>query len=55
MNVQNDQYPIEMGGDQRVFIVGKTRSGKSYCARYNLKLAQAAGWRIVIIDPKKTG
>lgn len=45
--------PPPIRGDQRVFFVGKTNSGKSYVARYLLKLARKAGWRIVIIDPKK--
>jgi hypothetical protein len=45
--------PPEIRGDQRVFLVGKTNSGKSYVARYLLKVARQHGWRIVIIDPKK--
>jgi energy-coupling factor transporter ATP-binding protein EcfA2 len=45
--------PPEIKGSQRVFLVGRTNSGKSYVARYLLKLMRQAGWRIVIIDPKK--
>lgn len=51
--LNNTKEPIEIRGENRVFIVGKTRSGKSFCARYNLKLAVASGWRVVIVDPKK--
>lgn len=40
-------------GSQRVFIVGKTRSGKSTMARYLLKEVAKAGGRVFIIDPKK--
>lgn len=40
-------------GSQRVFIVGKTRSGKSTMARYLLKEVVKAGGRVFIIDPKK--
>lgn len=42
-----------ISGNMRVYLCGKTRSGKSYYARYTLKLAREAGWRIVIIDPKR--
>lgn len=45
--------PPELRGDQRYLFIGKTRSGKSYLARYLLKLARRKKWRIVIIDPKK--
>jgi DNA helicase HerA-like ATPase len=34
-------------------FLGKTGSGKSFLARYLLKLAYARGWRIEIVDPKK--
>lgn len=47
------RQPPPIRGDQRVFFVGKTNSGKSYVARYLLKMMRQAGWRIVIIDPKK--
>jgi len=40
-------------GSQRVFIVGKTRSGKSTIARYLLKEVIRSGGRVFIIDPKK--
>lgn len=40
-------------GDQRALFIGKTGSGKSYLARYMLKVARSKGWRIVIIDPKR--
>lgn len=43
----------EIRGSQRVFIVGKTRSGKSTMARYLLKEVVKAGGRVFIIDPKK--
>lgn len=46
-------HPPQLRGDQRVFFVGKTDSGKSYYARYLLKRMRDAGWRIVIGDPKK--
>lgn len=39
-------------GDQRFIFIGKTESGKSFLARYLLKLFRAHGWRIVIVDPK---
>lgn len=53
-NTQPKRFsPPPIRGDQRVFFVGKTNSGKSYVARYLLKLARKAGWRLVIIDPKK--
>lgn len=42
----------ELRGDQRYLFLGKTRSGKSFLARYLLKLARRKKWRIVIIDPK---
>lgn len=45
--------PPELRGDQRYLFCGKTRSGKSYLARYLLKLARRKKWRIVIVDPKK--
>lgn len=45
--------PAELRGDQRLLLLGKTNSGKSFMARYLLKLAFLAGWRIVIVDPKK--
>jgi hypothetical protein len=40
-------------GSQRVFIVGKTRSGKSTMARYLLKEVVRNGGRVFIFDPKK--
>lgn len=40
-------------GSQRVFIVGKTRSGKTTMARYLLKEVVKSGGRVFIIDPKK--
>lgn len=45
--------PPEMGGDKRLLLLGKTRSGKSFMARWLLKLARKRKWRIVIVDPKK--
>ena len=45
--------PGVLRGDQRFLFLGKTRSGKSYLARYLLKIARRKGWRIVIVDPKK--
>lgn len=45
--------PPELRGDQRYLFLGKTRSGKSFLARFLLKLARRKGWRIVIVDPKK--
>ena len=45
--------PSELRGDQRLLFLGKTASGKTFLARYLLKLAYAKGWRIVIVDPKK--
>lgn len=45
--------PPEIKGSQRVFFVGRTNSGKTYVARYLLKCMRQAGWRIVIVDPKK--
>jgi hypothetical protein len=55
----NEQRPIQkielppIRGSQRVFIVGKTRSGKSTMARYLLKEVVKSGGRVFIIDPKK--
>lgn len=43
----------ELRGDQRYLFLGKTRSGKSFLARYLLKLARRKKWRIVIVDPKR--
>jgi hypothetical protein len=43
----------EIKGNQRIALIGKTQSGKSTYARYILKKASEAGWRIVIVDPKK--
>jgi energy-coupling factor transporter ATP-binding protein EcfA2 len=49
---KNIQLP-EIRGSQRVFIVGKTRSGKSTMARYLLKEVVKNGGRVFILDPKK--
>ncbi len=45
--------PPPLRGDQRVAFFGQTGSGKSFMARYLLKVARAHGWRIVIVDPKR--
>jgi energy-coupling factor transporter ATP-binding protein EcfA2 len=44
---------FKLTGDQRAYFGGKTGSGKTYLARYLLKLMRAKGWRVVIVDPKK--
>jgi ABC-type oligopeptide transport system ATPase subunit len=49
---RNIQLPA-IRGSQRVFIVGKTRSGKSTMARYLLKEVVRTGGRVFILDPKK--
>jgi len=41
---------ISLRVDERWAYVGKTGSGKSYLARYNLKKIAAKGWPIVIVD-----
>lgn len=50
---KNTNFIPPLKGDQRGVFIGKTGSGKSYTARYLLKLMRQAGWRVVIIDPKK--
>lgn len=50
---ENNNFFPPLRGDQRGVFIGKTGSGKSYTARYMLKLMRQAGWRVVIIDPKK--
>ncbi len=45
--------PQELRGDQRVALLGKTNSGKTYLARFLLTRAYGAGWPIVIVDPKR--
>jgi hypothetical protein len=55
----NDNRPVQkielppIRGSQRVFGVGKTRSGKSTMFRYLLKEVVKSGGRVFIIDPKK--
>ena len=52
--IENEQGVLpQLRGDQRFIFIGKTESGKSYLARYLLKLFREAGWRIAIVDPKK--
>lgn len=43
---------IRLRPDERWFLLGKTRSGKSYLARYLLGEWERKGWRIVIITVK---
>jgi hypothetical protein len=42
------EYPIEISTDERVFLTGKTDSGKTYAARYFLEDVE----RLVVLDPK---
>jgi polynucleotide 5'-kinase involved in rRNA processing len=51
-NTQRVELP-PIHGSQRIFLVGKTRSGKSTMARYLLKEVVKNGGRVIIIDPKK--
>lgn len=51
--LQQTFSPPPLRGDQRGLLLGATGSGKSYMARHLLKVARKAGWRIVIVDPKK--
>lgn len=43
---------IRLRPDERWFLLGKTRSGKSYLARYLLEEWERKGWRIVIAGSK---
>lgn len=43
---------IDIDPSERVFICGKTGSGKTFMAKHLLETMRGAGWRIAIIDPK---
>ena len=43
---------IRLDNEKRVLIAAKTGCGKSFLARHLLKQMEAAGHRIVIVDPK---
>jgi len=40
-------------GNKRIYLQGKTRTGKSTCARFLLKVKAAEGWWVIIVDPKR--
>ena len=40
-------------GNKRIYFNGKTRTGKSTNARFLLKVKEAEGWWIIIVDPKR--
>lgn len=44
---------IAIDPSERVFLVGKTGSGKTFMARHLLHIMAEAGWPIVIFDPKR--
>lgn len=43
---------LKLDPSKRMFLVGKTESGKTYLAKHLLKQMARKHWRIVIVDPK---